>query len=350
MIKLFFTGIIGLYFFWAQLLCTYANNSGLVEEIEVVPKNDNEDNTHNRYRYKCSFVLPSQIYVDDFVRVEDLKKALRVQSNCPEEVLQGFIISLFSVGKGEVKSSYINEVFSKELHGYYIEMLPPQIVFYKLSDYLHEILNCPFEKNFAEVRYLAKDQYLLLTKGERLSVILDDLNKRNCTEISPGEGKVIVSVTGNRAGNMAGDTVGDNPIEKKIYSTFKIVIKTKVLKSVANISGFAKEKMGELFVEDYIDTIGPELYFQNKDKLKFYQLNKSVSKNYILKNSDLIALSLINSGESVKVIVEKNNLKMIGTGISKNNGKLGEIVQLYNPKSKKAFSGMVTDFNTVVVQ
>lgn len=311
-----------------------------------------DDQINNESEQKCYVSLPYKIYFTSYLSEVDLEQIFYKQSDCPSDVMSGLITVLKGIsGPGEVNLDYINDVFSKELKGYHIAKIPEanknkdnnkngssefekrtgSSTFIKMDDYLKEQMNCDYSKSFIDTRLVKNKQVIVLEEGERLS-----LESKKCEDLSLGESSFKLSVMNRQ-----------NQIGPKFLLTTKVATRTKVLKAKNNISVFNKANLSELFTEDYIDTANPELFFQEKNQLRYYQLNKAVSSDYVLKQSDLIPQILVQNGQNIKVMLEENNLKLTTMAVSRKSGKIGDVIDVYNPKSKKIFIAKIIDFNTV---
>ncbi|PIR77587.1 MAG: flagella basal body P-ring formation protein FlgA, partial [Candidatus Magasanikbacteria bacterium CG10_big_fil_rev_8_21_14_0_10_38_6] len=58
---------------------------------------------------------------------------------------------------------------------------------------------------------------------------------------------------------------------------------------------------------------------------------------------------LVNYGDTIEVIFEKYNMKINLQVMARQSGKLGDKISLFNPKSKKMFTGKIVDFKKVMV-
>ena len=84
--------------------------------------------------------------------------------------------------------------------------------------------------------------------------------------------------------------------------------------------------------------------------LKFYKLNKPLRPGELLRQSDLNPINLVKAGSKTEVIIENELIKLKTYGISRNNGGVGEFVEVFHPQKNKKYQGKVIDLNKVLVE
>src|SRR5690606_23128854 len=102
--------------------------------------------------------------------------------------------------------------------------------------------------------------------------------------------------------------------------------------------------------EDYIEAIPHTDLFQNMGKIHFYQLNKPIKAGEVLKKSDLNPINLVRAGMTTEVFIENSLMKIKTHGISRSNGSLGDLVEVYHPQKRKKYHGKVIDINKVLIE
>ncbi len=91
-------------------------------------------------------------------------------------------------------------------------------------------------------------------------------------------------------------------------------------------------------------------YFTDTSKLRFYKTNKTLRAGEFLRESDLIPLPLVRAGDRVDLLFENGAVRIKAQALSRQNGGLGDRVEVWNQANGKKYNGTVTDQNKVVVE
>ncbi|MBF0361829.1 MAG: flagellar basal body P-ring formation protein FlgA [Oligoflexia bacterium] len=280
----------------------------------------------------CTVLLPATIFFPD--KVTDVDNQLIRESNCSKDIKQEIIKTIVSI-KGKINEDSLNFLIKNKL--VHVGLQPSTIQIYNLNDYLKDLFSLDENKIFNNSKILSTKNYIALDEDEYLEIlsskdeILREENKSNITI------KMAIVNIKNR------DSI-------KIWITTSIQTKIKVLRSNKNIMGFTNNSLDSFFVEDIIYTSKPEGYFQNKEALKYYQLNRPLAEGTILKSSDIVPYALIKNGQSVNVSYQDGNLRLSIEALARSNGYFGEVIELNNPKSNKKLWGKVIGLNQVLIE
>jgi flagella basal body P-ring formation protein FlgA len=113
------------------------------------------------------------------------------------------------------------------------------------------------------------------------------------------------------------------------------------------------------------DTIGPgdiqflprevtglsvEDFFTSTEQVLGRIISRSIGPQEILTSRHLSNQPIIKRGDKVTVVLDQDGLEISTKGVAKEQGYLGKIIRLENPKSKKEFQGLVLNAKTVKVQ
>jgi flagella basal body P-ring formation protein FlgA len=60
-------------------------------------------------------------------------------------------------------------------------------------------------------------------------------------------------------------------------------------------------------------------------------------------------MTIVKPGQKVKVLLKGKSISLNSTALARQGGKIGQIIDVYNQKTNKKISGLVIDFNTVMV-
>jgi flagella basal body P-ring formation protein FlgA len=86
------------------------------------------------------------------------------------------------------------------------------------------------------------------------------------------------------------------------------------------------------------------------ETLKFFKTNKPLRTGDIIKRSDLNAINLVKAGLKTDVVLENQMIRIKTQGISRGNGAIGDIVEVFHPQKNKKYQGKVIDINKVLVE
>lgn len=91
-------------------------------------------------------------------------------------------------------------------------------------------------------------------------------------------------------------------------------------------------------------------FFTTTEQVVGHLLAKSVGPQEIITTRHLSSQPLIKRGDHVTVVLDQDGLEISTKGVAQEQGHLGKVIRLVNPKSKKEFQGLVLDAKTVKVQ
>lgn len=90
--------------------------------------------------------------------------------------------------------------------------------------------------------------------------------------------------------------------------------------------------------------------FHNLEQIMFYKTNKPIKPGELLRVSDLSPINIVRGGSKIDVIIENNLIRIKTNGISRGNGGIGQIVEIFQPDQNKKYQAKVIDFNKVLVE
>uniref|UniRef100_A0A7C3V5I8 Flagellar basal body P-ring formation protein FlgA n=1 Tax=Desulfobacca acetoxidans TaxID=60893 RepID=A0A7C3V5I8_9BACT len=91
-------------------------------------------------------------------------------------------------------------------------------------------------------------------------------------------------------------------------------------------------------------------FFTSPEQVVGHILAKSVGPQEIITTRHLSNQPVIKRGDRVTVVLDQDGLEVSTKGVAQEQGHLGKLIRLINPKSKKEFQGLVVDARTVKVQ
>lgn len=91
-------------------------------------------------------------------------------------------------------------------------------------------------------------------------------------------------------------------------------------------------------------------FFTSPEQVVGHILAKSIGPQEIITAKHLSAQPIIKRGDRVTVVLDQDGLEISTKGVAQEQGHLGKMIRLINPKSKKEFQGLVLDAKTVKVE
>lgn len=275
----------------------------------------------------CTIISYGQIYYLAKAKPPFLKRAIK-KSTCSQRINLNFLNFIVN-SKGTFNERQFNEHLSKQLP-IAILLKPKKIKVKTLTDYLTQNLSKERDSKWENIKIVGTNKLITLNRGEEL--------KLKCNNCSQGGIKNVLFISFNESGDKKG----------KFWVTGNLLFKTTVLsaKNDYQVNHNNLDKFQFQKKEKYVQS--PENYFIDTKVIKFYKLNKHLSKNKSLKFNDLTPLYLVRSGSAAKIIFKSKHFKVETMGLPLRNGKIGEMIQLRNLKSKKIILGKVIGFNKVM--
>lgn len=246
------------------------------------------------------------------------------ESTCSQEVLNTYI-DFISGATGELTAKHLTQIFKSE---YNITMVlePKKIKIESIDEVLSKLIQLPSNLILKKVSGLYSKATLTLTTADHIQV-----QCKNCETAGEKNIKLIIN-------------------NSPIWFSAEILAKRQGLVSNTELSPFSKNLTKEMFTYTSIFDDGTGHLFQDIDNLQFYKVNKTVKKGDILKSTDISPLVLVKPGQKIKVILKGKNVALKSSAISRQQGKIGDYIEVYNQKTSKKINAQVVDFNTVMVE
>jgi flagella basal body P-ring formation protein FlgA len=273
----------------------------------------------------CFIETAHKIYRPEVTTGLGIKNIIK-KSNCIIKVQQKFTNMVLS-SKGSFNASTLRDSFGK----YQVKITPSKIRVFTLNSKLKSYFNQSKNWHWRDLSSLNKKATFLLSSNEQLNF--------HCTGCRfTGEKRVQVDI--------------NNPILGKIKRHWlkgKIIVRTEALVATTAQTVNNRGILLDSFKLDFVDSIHPEKLFTNKNKLVFYKLNKPIQQGEALEFMDMAPVDLVKAGKAAKIIYDHESISLSGIAIPSKSGKIGDLIQLRHPKTKKIILGKVIDFNKVMV-
>lgn len=276
--------------------------------------------------HECEIKTHSKIYhlgVD-----QDQQPSLYHFSNCPNDVLKSFR-TLLLASSGTTNAQALAQLIQENTTEQVL-ITPDRIQIFDLSLAIEEKLQ--LDQHWVIRNLATLDQKaVLLNEDEWLDIHCDHCHRS-------GERNLQIIIQSSSTG-------------KKItrYAKAEFKIRTQALVAKANLRASMENLKKEDFEIQLVESIKPENFFVDYDKLIFYRLNRPLSQGESLQHSDLTPSHLVQPGTPAKVILRRGGLSLSTLATPLRSGRFGETIQLINPDSQKMIMGKVVDFNKVEV-
>jgi flagella basal body P-ring formation protein FlgA len=214
----------------------------------------------------------------------------------------------------------------------------------------HELEVQPQSIFIQQFRSLIRDQ-LTLPSGVQVKAT-NPINMPGILALPAGD-KIEISCSTCLYGTqqpLSVSIMGFDGSRQSMYATadFKKLVKAYRLTSA--LTSFSSINANEVLKEEYIESIPHTDLITNIEVLAFYKTNKPLKAGEILKTSDLNAVNLVKAGLKTEVVLENQMIRIKTQGISRSNGTIGELVEVYHPQKNKKYQGRVVDINKVLVE
>lgn len=90
-------------------------------------------------------------------------------------------------------------------------------------------------------------------------------------------------------------------------------------------------------------------YFTDPEKLKYYRTNKPLRAGEILREADIVPTTLVRAGDRVELLIDSATVRIRSHALSRQNGGIGDSVEVWNQQSGKKHYGTITGPGKVTV-
>jgi flagella basal body P-ring formation protein FlgA len=273
----------------------------------------------------CEVYLPYQMIV-----FNDDKSGKNVYQpkNCESAVIDD-LHQIVTGLEGRVASFQLKEMMSAR--GHEIEIGPQSILIQQFRTMIREQLPLPAGVQVKATRSINMPGILALPAGDKIEI--------NCSACLYGTQQPL-NVT----------IQGFDGSKQSMFATADFMKMVKAYRLLSSLPSFSSLNDPGLLKEEYIESIPQTDLITDIDSLRFYKTNKPLKTGEILKRSDLNAVNLVKAGLKTDVVLENQMIRIKTQGISRSNGTIGELVEVYHPQKNKKYQGKVIDINKVLVE
>ncbi len=275
---------------------------------------------------ECQITLADKIiyqknsHLSNFNNIYDEFK----NTNCPHNVLKFTIDSLIQQN-GVINTRHFSTLLNDEFPEQNVSIYPEEISMIEMSSFVKDKLKIDDDYEIQNLKIVSNKSLFKLQKFDDVSI-----ECQNCT--SAGEKNIKLTVNG-----------------QNIWVSLKLLSKIQVYMANSDIGPNEQNTLAEKTNSEMIYVENPAQFITTSEDLRFFKTNKRIQKNSPIKISDLIPITLVNSGQLTKIQYDSNGIKVNGSAIAKKSGSKGQTIELYNPKNKKLILGRIIDFNTVKI-
>ena len=273
----------------------------------------------------CEVYLPQQMIVFS----DDMSgKKIYEPKNCDSKIIDD-LHQIVTGLDGRVASFQLKEMMNSRGHN--IEIGPQSILIQQFRTIIREQLLLPAGVQVKATRSVNMPGILSLSAGDRVEI--------NCSSCLYGIQQPL-NVT----------IIGFDGSKHSIFASGDFAKMVKAYRLTSALPSFSSLDAVTLLKEEYIESIPQTDLITDMDSLKFYKTNKPLKAGEFLKRSDLNAINLVRAGLKTDVVLENQMIRIKTQGISRGNGTIGELVEVYHPQKNKKYQGKVIDINKVLVE
>ncbi|HXH73719.1 MAG TPA: flagella basal body P-ring formation protein FlgA [Bacteriovoracaceae bacterium] len=275
--------------------------------------------------FACEVTLPYHL----IVLGPDSQSSIVKTEGCPAKVETDLREILMSV-EGKISAIQIQDMLlQKSNEG--VTVTPPSIHVKQLSSLIRDQLQLPAGIHVKSTSGFNYNNIILLSPGDMVEV--------ECASCLFGTAQPLkLSIKGFDGVNR---TVMATADFKKMVRAYRFTI---------SVNSFAEIKPRDILREVYVESIPHTDLVTDLEKVKFYKTNKSIKAGELLRLADLNAINLVRAGLKTEVILENTMVRIKTQGISRSNGSLGELVEVFHQEKNKKYLGKVIDLNKVLVE
>lgn len=272
----------------------------------------------------CEVELPSHVLIlseaADFTQGQETK-------DCSPNDLEAMSATLKEVD-GKVTAYQLQELMLARKA--IVKIRPSMIQIQHLKNLARDQLILPSDIHLKSSRTHERFEYLTLGPGDQIEI--------HCPSCLYGLGQTLNLLVRNRDGVVKSLSITAD--FKKMVRAYRLTSFQPAFTSVPP----------QFLREEYVESIPHTDLVTDLSSLRFYKLNKPLRSGDLLRKSDLNAQNLVRAGLKTDVIIENSLIRLKTTGISRSNGTIGELVEVFHPQKNKKYQGKVIDNNKVLVE
>jgi flagella basal body P-ring formation protein FlgA len=272
----------------------------------------------------CEVYLPGHLLI--LGQTSSFEQSIK-QTECSAEAMQEINNTINSV-EGKISSFQFAEILKSKNHD--VTVQPAMIQVQHLGHLVREQIMMPAGIQMRSSQAVNAQNYLVLSPGDRVQV--------QCPGCLFGSQQTLNVKVQAFDGSDKALTVEAN--FKKMVKAYRVVGFHPAFSPITATS----------LKEEFVESIPHTDLLTNLETLRFFKVNKPIRSGELLRQSDLNAINLVRAGTKTEVIIENEHVRLKTEGISRSNGILGELVEVFHPQKNKKYLGKVIDINKVSVE
>ena len=116
------------------------------------------------------------------------------------------------------------------------------------------------------------------------------------------------------------------------------------------IPAYTQRLTNDMFEQVRVPAAAYGQYLSDLSTLAYYKTNKTLRIGDIVRTSDLVPQTLVKAGDRVDLIFENTQVRLKAQALSRQNGGVGDSVEVWNQATGKKYVGTVVDHKRVVVE
>lgn len=276
--------------------------------------------------FACEVKIPSHLLVlGDGVPNLKLIQA----KDCSEKTIQDLYTTIIGL-EGKIRTQELaNLVSQKDNTPILFKNESTNII--QLSSLIRNQLQLPLGTRIKSTRSPYTANVLPIAPGDQVEVSCSSCNFHQ-------EQSINVSINGFD-GSRTPMTV--SATFSRLVKAYRIISPVQSFSEVSNFEGLK---------EEYVESVPYTDLITDLSSLKFFKTNKPLRVGDLLRKNDLNPISLVKAGLKTEVIIESQVVRIKTHGISRSNGTIGELVEVFHPQKNKKYQGKVIDINKVLVE
>ncbi len=275
--------------------------------------------------FACEVFLPHQMIV---FNEEPAGKSIYQTKNCDSKITDD-LHQIVTGLEGRVASYQLKEMLTAKGHNVQVE--PQSILIQQFKTMVRDQLILPPGVQVKAARAHNSPGAIALPAGDRM-----EISCQGCLFGSQQSLNVTIS--------------GFDGSKQTMFVTADFKKMVKAYRLISALPSFSSVEDQSILKEEYIESIPHTDLITDMETLKFYKTNKPLRAGELLKKSDLNAINLVRAGLKTDVVLENQMIRIKTQGISRGNGSIGELVEVYHPQKNKKYQGKVIDINKVLVE
>lgn len=275
--------------------------------------------------FACEMTLPHQMVI---LSADANGSHIIRASNCQEAELSEMIKTISEL-EGRVSTVQLKSMM--ESKGHLISSIEPHMIqIQQLKSIIREQLPLPQGIQVKSTSGINTAGVIALAPGDRVEV--------RCPQCLYGPQQAV---------NVAIQGFDGTSREYLAAADFKKMV--RAYRVLMPLTSFATVSASEV-KEEYTEAVPQTDLVTDTDALKFYKTNKPIRTGDLLRYSDLNAVNLVKAGLKTDVILENSMVRIKTQGISRGNGTIGDVVEVWHPQKNRKYQGKVIDTNKVLVE